>query len=831
MTPGPVRAGDSDGSAAAALARRETLDTHAERGLDDLAHLAADLCGVPIAVIALEYAGRTWWSHVGVDDGDFSNVKAFCTQAILEAPIVELSDARDHPRLCDHPLVTARPHVRFCAGVPLITSSRLRVGTLCILDREPHRLSIKQRGGLIRIGRQAVHQLELRTSAVALREHASRLQTVADSVSEGIHTLDLSGTIVFENTAATRMLGRPAEALIGLPAHETIHHTRADGTPYPKDACPIYATRQDGASRTVTDEVFWRPDGTAVPVSYVTTPLRDESGDIVGVTVTFHDAGERRQREEAVARLAAVVDSADDAILTKTLDGVITSWNRAAERIFGYPAVEIVGCPFLALVPPERAHEEAEILRRIGLGELIPHFETERRRMDGTIVPIAATISPLRDGSGRVIGVSTIARDITEQKRAASREAEHRRVFAFQAEAALALTQGEDLSVQLGGCAAAFVKHLDAVSLRIWRLNREESTLEVVARAGACTPLDESHGRVPVGESRIGRIAAEGAGHFTNDVVSDPSVADSEWARREGIASFAGIPLTVAEELVGVVAMFARRPLSEATLQGIAPVANGIGLAIERNRTQELLKAKNEDLKGFAYTVSHDLKAPLRGILGYAQELERKHKAGLGERAQLCLARILTATRNLDELIDDLLEYSRLDREFPAFTRVDLAALVRSVLRDLERPIAEVGAIVHVSLPTAEVVGWERGLRQVFANLVDNALKYSRNAQPPRIEISGEVVPGGYRVSVVDNGIGFDMQYHDRMFGLFNRLVRAEQFEGTGAGLAIVKKVLQKQGGKIWAQSEPGRGASFVVELPTRLTGWRHDRCPDRGER
>jgi PAS domain S-box-containing protein len=234
----------------------------------------------------------------------------------------------------------------------------------------------------------------------------------------------------------------------------------------------------------------------------------------------------------------------------------------------------------------------------------------------------------------------------------------------------------------------------------------------------------------------------------------------------------------------------------------------------ERERVAKLLRSRNEELKAFAYTVSHDLKAPLRGIAGYAQELDRRHSAGLEPRARLCLDRIQIATRNLDRLIDDLLHYSRLDAETATPTEVNLAAMIDGILADRRPVILEQNADVRVSLGITSCRLWERGLRQALTNLIDNAIKYSRRATPPRIEITSSAVGDNVVLSVSDNGVGFDMKYHDRIFGLFNRLVRQEDFDGTGAGLAIVKKVVEKMEGTVRAESSPGAGATFVLELP-----------------
>jgi PAS domain S-box-containing protein len=249
-------------------------------------------------------------------------------------------------------------------------------------------------------------------------------------------------------------------------------------------------------------------------------------------------------------------------------------------------------------------------------------------------------------------------------------------------------------------------------------------------------------------------------------------------------------------------------------LMGICQDITERKLAEDQLRKTVELQARNEELKAFAYTVSHDLKAPLRGIAGYAQEIDRRHRSGLDERGLWCLAQIMTATANLDRLIEDLLHYSRVDAQTPTPTEIDLAAMVETILHDCKPLIAAHGTQVTVELSARRVSAWQRGLTQALTNLIDNAIKYSRDAVPPTVRIGSDVLPGRVRVTVADNGIGFDMKHRDRIFGLFNRLVRQEDFEGTGAGLAIVKKVVEKMGGSVRAESSPGAGSTFIVELP-----------------
>ena len=234
----------------------------------------------------------------------------------------------------------------------------------------------------------------------------------------------------------------------------------------------------------------------------------------------------------------------------------------------------------------------------------------------------------------------------------------------------------------------------------------------------------------------------------------------------------------------------------------------------EQLQRSEELRVRNEELKSFAYMVSHDLKAPLRSISGYARELERQHRAQLDERAAYCVDAIVGATQNLDRLIEDLLQYSRLDAEMPTDTDVDVAALVEELLADHRAEIAAHGTQVAVDLAVSRLRTWRRGLRQILTNLIDNAVKFSQGSQPPRVRISSEQAADGIRILVADNGIGFDIAHRERIFGLFNRLVGREQFDGTGAGLAIVRKVAERMGARVSADSVAGAGATFTIDLP-----------------
>jgi len=495
-------------------------------------------------------------------------------------------------------------------------------------------------------------------------------------------------------------------------------------------------------------------------------------------------------------------------------------WTPEMKSMFGWApdADNLTLQMFIDAVHPEDRAQVKIALRRLTAEPSVYSEEFRIIRPDGSARWIAATGGGESDAGGTIVRTRGVALDITERKlaedeinRREAQLAEAQRIAhlgSYEWDVATNTVRRSEELLRIFGAAAGELKPtFEGYLERVHPDDRDRTrrTIEEACRGGTPFEFEERIVR-PDGAIRV----LHSQGHWVLD------------DRRQ--------PL----RLVGICHDITERRQAEAQLrqqeeQALAVleqrVASRTAELHEKNRELEseidqrkrvaaLLSARNEELKAFAYTVSHDLKAPLRGIAGYAQELDRRHRAGLGERALWCLHQILTAARNLDRLIEDLLHYSRLDAETPTRTGVDLAHLVETILGDRKALIVQQQAEVTVRLSATRVRAWERGLAQALTNLIDNALKYARNANPPRIGIVSEQWSDGVQISVSDNGIGFDMKYHDRIFGLFSRLVRQEDFEGTGAGLAIVKKVIEKMGGTIRAESSPGSGATFWIELP-----------------
>jgi len=226
------------------------------------------------------------------------------------------------------------------------------------------------------------------------------------------------------------------------------------------------------------------------------------------------------------------------------------------------------------------------------------------------------------------------------------------------------------------------------------------------------------------------------------------------------------------------------------------------------------LNNKTRELETFAYSVAHDLKAPLRGIDGYSRLLLEDYFEQLDEEGRSFLKTIHTSTEEMAQLIDDLLEYSRLERRELKSDRIELASLVDTVVEQTRREGSEDQVNFVININGESIVGDANAIHQALRNYVDNAVKFSRKTSEPRIEISSVETPKSVVLSVRDNGVGFDMQYHDRIFNIFQRLNSIEDYPGTGVGLAIVRKSMERMGGRAWAESELGRGATFYLEIP-----------------
>ena len=398
-----------------------------------------------------------------------------------------------------------------------------------------------------------------------------------------------------------------------------------------------------------------RPDGTEAYLDCKGDIYLDENDVIVRMTGTAQDVSDLRKAEEKLRQLAAIVESSSDAIMSKTPDGFLTSWNKQAEQLFGYTEKEALGKHISLLFPAERLYEEDEIIARLRQGHSLINYETERRKKDGTVFSVAITVSPINEPSGKLIAISQIARDITEKKHAEEK-------------------------------------------LKLYN---------------------------------------------------------------------------------------------------------------------KILEQKNKETEQFAFIASHDLQEPLRTITNYIGLFSEEYSGKIDETADIYINFIGSASRRMQVLISDLLEYTRAGND-KSLVQVDCNVLLEEITGDLNKAIT--GSNAEISFKDLPVIsGYTTRLKSLFQNLIANAIKFRKPGVSPVITITAKDEGTDWLFEIRDNGIGIEKTYYEKIFMLFQRLHARTEYEGTGLGLAHCKKIVELSGGKIWVESEQGKGSSFFFTLPKKF--------------
>ena len=788
---------------------------------------------------------------------------------------------------------------------------------------------------------QKTGTLEAEITARRLMEAQLRLlQTCVDRVNDIIliteaEPQDLPGPrIVYVNDAFLRRTGYTRAEAIGntprmLQGPKTSRRELDRIRAALREWQPI---RVELINYTKAGEAFW--------IELEIVPVADATGWFTHWVAVERDITERKQTEAGVAQLAAIVQSSDDAIIGKNLDGIVTSWNAGAEKIFGYPADEMTGQPIRRLIPDGRQHEEDDILAKIRRGESIRHYDTVRQRKDGRRLEVSVTISPIKDAGANIIGVSKVARDITERKQVETALAleRHKLTAAFEntdmgfvlfdirgggmtmnqaalrfhgfASVAEMLTKIEDYVADwelhypdgrrmpfsewpvsraiAGDFVQNYEAHLHNVKTNykwigsyttkpVRNRGGEVSlilltVLDITERKRAEAAMQESEARFRTMANSMVQLAwiarADGFIFWYNQRwyeytgttpgqmegwgwqrMHDPAVLPSVMEKWQA-AIQSGEPFEMAFPLRGADGRFRNfltrgQPLKDATgrvvqwcgtntdvdeLKRSEEKVRQLNTELEQRvaeRTAQLEQA-NKELESFSYSVSHDLRAPLRAVSGFAAMVMAEHGGQLPAAGQHYLERIQRGAGRMGLLIDDLLAFSRLSRQAVQRQPVDMNRLVQAAWEELKPQWA--GRAVEIrAAPLPPGQGDPELLRQVWINLLGNAVKYTAGRTPAVIETGGLTQNGETVYFVRDNGAGFEMQFAHKLFGVFQRLHRADEFEGTGVGLAIVQRIIRRHGGRVWAQAALNRGATFYFTLEADEPSTQHEHQPRSG--
>ncbi|MDE2082505.1 MAG: PAS domain S-box protein [Burkholderiales bacterium] len=611
------------------------------------------------------------------------------------------------------------------------------------------------------------------------------------SIDAGFIATDRSGRVTRLNSVAERITGWSEAEARGRPLWEV--YTREDRPADHGSQNPVDLLFEQGISvDTAQHVVVVARDGTRTPIEVKAAPMHDDDGVPSGLAMVLRDLTQQARAEAEASRLAAIVESSSDAIISKTLEGTITSWNRAAERMFGYRADEAVGQPIQMLIPPEYQAEEIEILARLARGQAVPAFDAVRRRRNGELIDVSIAISPIRDAQGRIVGASKSARDVTQQRRAeaALRESEARLRFALE-------------SAQIGDW------ELDLQTLRAQtslRHNRCFGHTEPQSAWGVDRFLAQVHpeDRPQVAQGLQAAIAERRGWAVECRVVwPDDSV---HWiSAHASVQQQPGRP----DRMFGIVRDITQHKQAEqARLLALR-------LEAENRQVQESSRLKSQ----FLANMSHELRTPLNAIIGFADLLHAGTVAPDSPKHRLFLGHIGTSGRHLLQLINDVLDLSKVESGKFDFRPepVALPRLVSEVLDILHTTLQAKRIDVAVSIgPGLDDLDLDPArLKQALYNYLSNAIKFSAADGRVAVRASAEGSQH-FRLEVEDSGIGISAADLGRLFTEFQQLDAgySKQQPGTGLGLALTRRLVQAQGGRVGVRSTLGVGSVFWLVLP-----------------
>jgi PAS domain S-box-containing protein len=576
--------------------------------------------------------------------------------------------------------------------------------------------------------------------------------------------------------------------------------------------------------------VVWRGETSDTDGIEVVVESRQQFIEAAGellILETNRDVTERRRADAARTILASVIESSDDAIVSKDLRGVIMSWNRAAERMFGFTASEVVGHSIRIIIPDDRQQEEDDVLRRIRQGEVVEVFDTIRRRKDGSLIPISLRVSPVRNDSGVLIGASKVARDISERKRAAARSAflmEASRLLAASLDYEATLAAVMNLAVPaVADCAAVDVVDEEAGLRRVAIAHVDPTKIDLArcidsrCAAPAFPQIPDAFARsgapvlIPVVPDEMFVTAAPGGGQ------------PIDLGRSLGLRSYICVPLVVHGRTMGALTLVtaeSRRQYADEDLQFAQDVAYRVVLAIDNAQAYTDAQAANRLKDEFLSTLSHELRTPLNAILGYARLLRLRMMPP--ERQASAVEAVERNAAALTKIVEDVLDVSRIisGKVRLEIQPVDVSAVVRNAIETIA-PAADAKQIrveSFISPGVGPIAADPDRLQQIMWNLMSNAVKFTPTdgTVQVRLDRTGSDV----EISVSDTGIGIKPEFMPHVFERFRQGDGATTRGrgGLGLGLAIVRHLVELHGGTVDAVSAgEGHGTTFVVRLPMKV--------------
>jgi PAS domain S-box-containing protein len=680
----------------------------------------------------------------------------------------------------------------------------------------------------------------VRDSEVIARPHTAseeRWHAVFSQAALGITVVDLDERFEEANATFCSMLGYSLEE---LRARTFLDITHPDDVDSSREL--VRKLRAGESDRCLLEKRYLRKNGDVIWSRTTITLLRNDNGQVFQLLGVIQDIDEQKQAEALRNRLTAVVEHSDDAIITKTLNSIISSWNPASERIFGYTAEEAIGQSVTMLIPEKHLDEEPEILDRLRRGERIDHYETIRRRKDGTLIDVSLTVSPIKDAQGRVIGASKIARDITRQKRteATIRDQAHvlglldttGKLISSNLDLQNVLQTVTDTATELTGAKfGAFFYNV---------IGEQGEAFLLYTLSGAPRESFEKFGLPRNTPVFTPTFTGEGVVRSA-DITNDPRYGTM--APHHGmpkghlpVRSYLAVPVVSRSgEVMG--GLFFGHPdadvFTERAEQLVVGVAGQAAVAMDnarsyeaaqreiasRERAEAALRANDQRKDEFLATLAHELRNPLAPI---RQATVISASPNSTEEQKRWSHEVITRqVRHMSLLLDDLLDISRITRGTLELRTelTDLATVVNSAVETSSPSIEAKLHTLSIDLPHDPVQFAADPLRlaQAVSNLLTNAAKYTDPRGTIRLNASAD--DQSVQISVSDTGIGISSETLPGIFTMFSQVKSAQDRSegGLGIGLALSKGVVQLHGGTIEARSEgPGKGSEFILRIPRR---------------
>ncbi len=627
-----------------------------------------------------------------------------------------------------------------------------------------------------------------RAAHVRAHDRGETLRVTFRSIGDAVITTDVAGRVTSLNGVAERLTGWPQADAIGQPL-DAIFRIVNEVTRQPVENPATKALREGAIGGLANHTLLVRRDGTECPIDDSAAPIRDESGLVSGCVLIFRDVTSHRQleweraRQLETARLAAsIIDSSDDAIIRKRLDGTIESWNASAERMFGYTAQEAIGRHISLVIPPERIAEEERIIATLQAGRRIEHFETERLRADGSRVWVSLTVSPIVDETGTPVAASKIVRDVTARRLAeADREKFVTVLENSQDFIGMCDLQGVPFFVNRAGLAMVGLDSLEqARQARVADFFFPEDQARMIDEFFPAV-LREGRGEIEV---RFRHFKTGEARWMAYKVLTLPDLLGKP-------IGFATVSQDVSD----------RKALAD----NLTQLANDLSEADRR---------KNE----FLAMLAHELRNPLAPISNAVRSLRMRSPGD--ERTVQAVTEVLERqVAQMARLVNDLLDANRIARGMITLRKaaIALAPVVDEAIEAIRPQCTRLGHELTISMPSEPVhVDGDAGrLAQVIGNVLHNACKFTNKGG--HISLSVSLEAGQAVIRVRDDGIGIAAAHLDSLFEMFAQadtsLERSR--DGLGIGLTLVKTLVELHGGSVEARSDgPGRGSEFVIRLP-----------------